>query len=190
VKLTALLLLAAVAGPAAAQNTYDVNSPSGPSAGPAPKSDWEIEQERREQAVATVPLPAWPKDSSLIEFKVNNMVSFRFFIDADSLSVGPDRIVRYTLVALSPSGVANVSYEGMRCADALYAIYAYGQNGRWSPRPPEWRTIELKPTQNWHHELRSGFFCPQRRGTILSAAEGLDALRRGGHPGAGARAGY
>jgi hypothetical protein len=190
VKLTALLLLAAVAGPAAAQNTYDVNSPSGPSAGPAPKSDWEIEQERREQAVATVPLPAWPKDSSLIEFKVNNMVSFRFFIDAESLSVSPDLIVRYTLVARSPSGVANVSYEGMRCSAGEYTIYAYGQGGRWSPRAPEWRRIELKPMQNWHHELRASFFCPQRRGTILTAAEGIDALKRGGHPGVTARPGY
>jgi hypothetical protein len=186
----AALLLAVLAGAAAAQNTNDLGSPSGPRIGPAPKSEWEIEQERQQRSAAAVPLPAWPKDAGLIEFKVNNMVRFRFFIDEASLSVSPDHTVRYTLVARSPSGVANVSYEGMRCAEGQYAVYAYGQDGRWSPRAPEWRPIELKPMQNWHYELRAGFFCPQRRGTILTAEEGIDALRRGGHPGVAARPGY
>lgn len=95
--------------------------------------------------------------------------------------MGPDGVVRYTLVARSPSGVANISYEGMHCATRSYKIFALGNDGRWSSRDSEWRVIESKVEQGWHHELRTNYFCPNRE-TIATAAEGLDALRRGGHP--------
>lgn len=176
-----LALLAAVAGAAAAQRTNNPGDISGPQIGPPPKSNWELEQERRHPADAGVVFPAWPKDENLIEFQVSNASSFRFYIDAASLALSPERIVRYTLVARSASGVANVSYEGMRCSESQYRIYAYGQDGRWLPQPAEWRDIQPKPTQRWHLQLRTDFFCPSR-GTILSVAEGLDALRRGLHP--------
>jgi hypothetical protein len=185
--LAALLLV--LAGAAAAQNTNDPINPTGPRVGPAPKSEWELREERN-RPIDAVALPAWPANADLIEFQVNNTVSFRFFIDAASLTVGPDHVVRYTLIARSPSGVANVSFEGMRCADALYTVYAYGQDGKWQRSAADWRPIEFKPTQNWHFELRARYFCPQRRGTIFTAAEGIDALKRGGHPGVAARPGY
>ena len=185
---TLLLLLLAAAGAAAAQNTND--GPSGPQNVPRPKSNWELEQEQRNPVESPVALPALPRDADLIEFYVSNMVSFRFFIDAASLSVGPDRVVRYTLVARSPSGIANVSHEGIRCADLSYRIYAYGQDGRWAAaRNAEWREIEPKTVQRWHNELRLRFFCIGRA-AILSAADGLEALRHGGLPGSATRPGW
>ena len=48
-------------------------------------------------------------------------------------------------------------------------------------RQNEWRRIEVKSIQRWHNEMRSRYFCPNG-GLISSAAEGLIALRRGGHP--------
>jgi hypothetical protein len=177
--LPALVAAALFAVPAAAQNTND--APNTPPGGSRFKSDWEQEQEKRNPSESEVALPALPKEENLVEFYVSNASTFRFFIDAPSLSVSADRIVRYTLVARSASGVANISYEGMRCPESVYRIYAYGQDGRWIRRESAWQEILPKPTQRWHGELRTRFFCPSR-GTILSAAEGLDALRRGGHP--------
>ena len=126
--------------------------------------------------------PAYPKDADLIEFQVSSGATFRFFIDAASLSVGADGVVRYTLVARSPSGVTNVSFEGIRCSTKSYKVFAQGSGGRWSPRQGEWREIEAKTIQRWHNVLYFEYLCPRHR-PIETAAEGVDALRRGVHPG-------
>jgi hypothetical protein len=182
-RLLCVLLAAWVGGAAWAQNTYDPLAPSGPHVPSAHERDrGELEEQRRAAAARMPGMPAWPKDENLIEFRVSNTTSFRFYIDAASLSVSPERIVRYTLVARSASGVVNLSYEGMLCAENQYRIYAYGRDGRWAAQSSEWRAIEPKTMQRWHHELRSTYFCPKRR-TIMSVDEGLDALRRGGHEG-------
>lgn len=149
---------------------------------PGAKSDWERQQEALEVPDAEVVFPAVPSDG-LIEFKVSATTTFRFFIDPGALAVTPEGIVRYTLVARSPSGVENVSYEGMRCGGTgLVRVYGFAHDGKWSPnRGAEWKEIVPRTVQRWHSELRSRYFCPNR-GTIASTAEGLDALRRGGHP--------
>ena len=146
------------------------------------KSDWELEQERRGSAEREVALPPPPK-GDLIEFFVSAASSFKFFIDPQSLSVGDDGVVRYTLVARSPSGAQSASYEGIRCGRAgLYRVYAFGNGAAWSKSTlAEWRPIEPRDVQRWHNELRDRYFCPNGA-SIFSAAEGLDALRRGGHP--------
>jgi len=145
------------------------------------KSDWEKEQEARDFRELEMALPPLPK-GGLIEFFVSSASSFKFFIDPQSLSVS-DGVVRYTLVARSPSGAETISYEGIRCGgQALVRVYAFGNGDKWSKNPnADWRTIEPKSVQRWHNVLRGQFFCPERY-SIQSAAEGLDALRRGGHP--------
>jgi hypothetical protein len=178
-----VLLLLAVACQAAAQNT---NEPPRPK---SDRSDWEIEQDKSKLGAAAT-LPALPKNENLIEFWVTNSSAFRFFIDSASLSVSDDHIVRYTLVARSPSGVANVSFEGMHCAEGRYRVYAYALDGKWIARQSEWLPIEPNTVQRWHNELRFRYFCVLKRGALLSREEGLDALRRGGHPGAAARPGF
>ncbi len=144
------------------------------------KSDWELEQERLNWKEGEIKLPAYPKTEDLVEFFVSGASSFRFFIDPASLSpAGRDGVVRYTLVARSPSGVANVSYEGMRCTTNSYKLYALGNEGRWSVRESEWRPIEPRSVQRWHLELRTRYFCPGNA-PIYTAAEGVDLLRSGG----------
>jgi CNP1-like family len=122
-----------------------------------------------------------PKKDGLIEFFVSGASSFRFFIDPASLSVGPDNVVRYTLVARSASGYENISYEGIRCGAGSYKVFAFGNDGQWKRSSSEWQEILPKSVQRWHNVLRGNFFCPQRY-TIQTAAEGIDALRRGAHP--------
>ena len=144
------------------------------------KSEWELEQERRDWKEGEVKLPAFPKSEGLIEFTIVG-ARFRFFIDPASLAVGPDGVVRYTLVARSPSGVANISYEGIRCAEGIYKVFALGNDARWTERDSAWRRIESRSMQSWQYELQVNYFCPNRR-SIETAAEGLDALGRRGHP--------
>ncbi|HXZ53774.1 MAG TPA: CNP1-like family protein [Burkholderiales bacterium] len=153
---------------------------------PAPmKSDWQVEQEKRDWLEhAPAALPPFPKTDHLLEFDVAAVTSFRFFIDASTLSVGSDGVVRYVLVARSPSGAQNVSYEGIRCKGASYRLYATGRrDGTWTAsRDDSWRPIRHEPI-DWRRALSDDYFCP-RGGMIASAAEGIDALKRGGNPAA------
>ena len=71
-------------------------------------------------------LPAYPDDAALIEFRARGHSKNRFYVDRNSVSLGADRVVRYTAVIKSPSGAANVSYEALRCKTTEYKVYAYG----------------------------------------------------------------
>lgn len=158
---------------------------AGPQPGPAPdtaKSDWERAQEERDWREADAPLPPPPGSGGLLPFFVSAASDFRFFIDAASLAPGKDGVVRYTLVARSPQGVDNITYEGIRCATAEVKIYAYGRaDGSWSLHPGPWRRIEARSVQRWHNALLTEYLCLQRT-PIRSAADGIEALRRGGLP--------
>ena len=148
------------------------------------KSDWEAEIERRDWKEGDYKLPSPPKPEDLMEFYVSAGTDFRFFVDRQSLSVGKDGVVRYTLVARSPSGTENVTYEGIRCSAGTVRTYAYGRRGGgWSERESAWRPIEPRPTQRWHNALWREYFCPHKV-PIYDPAEGVDALQRGGHPNA------
>ena len=149
------------------------------------KSDWEIEVERRGWKEGEYKLPSQPKSQDLLEFYVSATTEFRFFVDTQSLSVGKDGVVRYTLLARSPSGAESITYEGIRCAAGSVRVYAFGRaGGSWSERDSDWRPIEARTTQRWHNALWREYFCPMKV-PIFDVAEGIDALRRGGHPNAG-----
>jgi len=146
-----------------------------------PVSDWERQNRQRLVSEDTAAPPSYPRRADLIEFYVSPTAEFRYFVDARSLSVGADRIVRFTLVARSPSGVDNVSYEGIRCPRE-HRLYAVARaEGSWSSRDSDWREFPRGTSLGWQYALAHYFFCPHRD-PIRSAAEGVDALRRGSHP--------
>lgn len=148
-----------------------------------PKSDWEDREAERNWTEGAFEYPPAPKAVDLIEFQVSALASFRFFVDAASIRVGSDGVVRYTLVARSPNGVDNVSFEGIRCRGGRVKVYAgIRGDGTWNERPgAAWQEIQAKSIQRWHQALRREYFCPQDA-IIADAAEGIDALKRGGHP--------
>jgi len=156
---------------------------AGACGGPGAKSDWERQNESRLEKEARDPVPAppaFPRRESLVEITVRGATDFRFYVDGATLGVA-DGVVRYVLVARSPEGVENVSFEAIRCATAEYRVYALGRaDGTWGGRAGAWRPVAERP-QPWHTALQRDYFCPQRR-PILSAEEGLVALRQGGHP--------
>ena len=147
------------------------------------KSDWErnnearLSRDRAETEVITQ-FPVFPRKANLFEFPVGGGGDFSFFVDKTSLSVGNDGVVRYVLVARSPSGVDNVSYEGLRCASAEIRRYAIGQpDATWHGSAGAWQPISLR----WHGVLHREYFCPQNV-PLNTAAEGVRALESGGHP--------
>lgn len=150
-------------------------------AGAQVQSEWERANEERlkqseEQVVAPPPL----ERSRLVELQLEADSEFRYFVDAASLSVGADRIVRYAMIARSPSGVENVSFEGLRCPGE-YRIYAVGgSGGSWSGRASGWRAVP-RDERIGQHALAKRYFCPARV-AIRTAEEGVKALRAGGHP--------
>ena len=147
------------------------------------KSDWERAQEKRNWREVEVLPPAYPSAQNLLPFFVSSASRFEFFVDAASLSVGEDGVVRYTLVARSAQGAESVSYEGIRCSTREVRIFATGRaaNHAWSRRAGPWRRIEARSVQRWHNALAAEFFCAGGV-ALYSAEEGVAALRRGGHP--------
>jgi len=132
-----------------------------------------------------IQLPAFPQEGNLREFYVSATTAHKFYIDAATLSVGKDGVVRYVLVVRTSGGATNTTYEGLRCESGEYKIYATGhRDGTWAPtRKGEWRSIVNKPTNRHHAALSRDYFCPS--GTaILTPAEGQEALRLGRHPNA------
>lgn len=105
-------------------------------------------------------LPAYPDDGALIEFRPRGYSKNRFYVDRNSVSLGADWVVRFTAVIKSPSGVANVSYEGMRCKSAEYKVYAYGnRNGSWTnAREPKWQDVG-NTTANFRYSLWLDYLC-------------------------------
>lgn len=103
-------------------------------------------------------LPPWPKEESLAEFTPRGHSANKYYIDLDSISLGADRVVRYTAVVRSPSGASNVSYEGLRCKDAHYKLFALGTTqGTWSQvRNPQWQPVTYG---GYRFSLRRDYFC-------------------------------
>jgi hypothetical protein len=70
----------------------------------------------------------------------------------------------------------------MRCSTREVRLYATGRaDGTWLRRDTPWRGIEARSVQRWHNALAAEYFCPGRI-PIRNPAEGVEALRRGGHP--------
>jgi hypothetical protein len=116
--------------------------------------------EEKEFREIEIVLPAYPRDEDLVEFRPRGGSRNRFHIDSRSVSIGEDRVVRYTAVIRSPSGATNVSYEGLRCQTGEYKVYAFGAEGKkWSPaRAPKWRPVGPLAA-NFRHGLYKDYLC-------------------------------
>jgi CNP1-like family len=166
---SAVLAITVFASIATAQRTYD------PAAAVAnfDKAPWE---EQKTQ------LPGPPSTGDLIAFDAGPTRRLDFFVDAASVSVGVDGVVRFTVVAKSDSA-SNVSYEGIRCQTAERKVYAHARpDGTWyQPKDAAWAKIGNQILEGHRFVLYQDYFCPARV-SIKTAAEGVDALKRGGHP--------
>ncbi len=148
-----------------------------------------------------VQLPAYPKAENLLPFDAGPASDNLHYIDAPSIVVGDDYIVRYTLVIKSPAGAMNISYEGMRCATdgarenvraeililkfqvTEKRLYAIGRDDKtWvRPRVSKWEELENISQHYAQRALSRYFFCPANI-VVRNEEEAIQALKRGSHP--------
>jgi hypothetical protein len=142
--------------------------------------DYEYDQEKKPWSEIVAQIPPYPKPENLIEFEADAGSPHRFYIDAASISVGEDGVVRYTLMIKSAGGATNVSFEGMRCELRQQKYYAVGRpDGAWvRTRNPQWRPIEYRQINRHHGVLYADVFCNGKL-TVSSPQEAVRLLKSG-----------
>lgn len=136
----ALLTVAALSVPAFCWADDDANKPP-------PEIDWQ--------------LPATPAPADMVPFFQSPITKQVFAIDAKSLSVDKDEVVRYTIIGTSSGGAKNISYEGIRCSTFEKRLYAMGHaDGTWAKaRDSEWQPIATSGTNKQHEDLARNYLC-------------------------------
>jgi hypothetical protein len=116
----------------------------------------------------------------LLPFEGGAASGNRFFVDAQSILVGDDGVVRYTLVIKSASGAENVSYEGMHCDNVEQKYYAFGRrDGTWTnAQSSTWKRIQYKEINRQHGVLYADYFCPDGS-PIRSAKDAVNRFKYG-----------
>jgi hypothetical protein len=110
-------------------------------------------------------LPPLPNQADLLPFEVSQNTPLGFFIDAKSVSVGSDGVVRYTVVVTSPSGARNVNYEGIHCDNYTWRLYAglnEDHDGWDRTVANDWTRIENGDLNAYRASLYQDFFCANR----------------------------
>jgi hypothetical protein len=152
-----------------------------------PGSNPNYEGPEAQEELKEVEPPAFPKPENLIEFYVSPVTTNKYFIDASTLSVGSDRIVRYVLVVRTSGGATNVNFEGINCKEFSWKHYATGRSdGTWMKSRAvrtEWRSFDNHTVNRYHAALSRDLFCPVGN-AISTADEGRRALSLGKHPNA------
>ncbi len=107
-------------------------------------------------------LPKYPRSRHLMEFSVDSAgAPFEYFIDRESLSIGQDYVVRFTVVIKSKSGAENVIYEGIRCDTREYKTYAYGSQDEKFQKAsnPSWKILTRSGGTAYRYELYASYLC-------------------------------
>lgn len=126
----------------------------GQSSLPVPKYD---ENEWREVGVTP---PAYPSQAALVRFPTD-WTNSQVWIDGQTLSIGSDQVVRYTLVIRSAGGAENVTFEGLRCETGQRRLYGFGRrDGSWGlARNADWRPIDDSRSNRHYFEFWRDVFC-------------------------------
>lgn len=172
------LLLAGVANAAIGALPHQIDPQMAP-------NNYQSDEDEKPWQELEMELPAFPKQENLIEFYVSAVATNKYSIDASTLVVGADGVIRYVLVVQTSGGATNVSFEGMHCKEKSWKHYATGRSdGTWIKTRAariEWRPIENKAVNRHHAALSRDLFCPVGN-PILTADEARNALRLGKHP--------
>ena len=123
--------------------------------------DYELDQEKKPWDELQTKLPPYPKPENLLKFDMGSNTSHSYFVDAASISVGDDGVVRYTLMIKAAGGATNVSFEGIRCDTRQVRVYAFGHpSNQWSrARNAGWRDIEAREINGYHYALHRDYYC-------------------------------
>jgi len=139
---------------------------------------------------AKIELPPFPAEGDLVQFYPGPSVGgHRYYIDANHLLVGQDRIVRYAVVMRTSGGATNITYEGIRCQTTEQRLYATGSPGKgWAEaKRSDWMPIRRGRVNEHQSFLYAEYFCPygavpaDKRSIVNLLRQGLSApsLHRG-----------
>lgn len=147
------------------------------------RAQWHYESEDEEKKAweeLEVEPPPPPRTENLVAFDPGGPTPHRFYIDAPSVSVGADGVVRYTMVIKTAGGAVNTTFEGMRCKTQEQKVYAVGnRDGKWvAARDPRWKRIESKDLNRHHGALYAEFMCPERHARMVTAKQIVASLRK------------
>ena len=119
-----------------------------------------------------VPSPPAFKTDQLIGVEMPRHLTTRFGIDPQTLRVTADGVVRYVMVASSPSGGVYAMYEGIRCQTGEVKTYArYGASGQWSVASgAEWRALNSGQASAHSLALARQGACEGRAAAATNAA--------------------
>lgn len=121
--------------------------------------------------------PAFSMDR-LIRFEVNPNSPLVYAVDPQTITLSPaDRVLRYVVVARSPSGGRNVFYEGIRCATAEVKTYARHTGEAWvMMAEPQWAPMASRPSRHALMLSRQG--ACDHASTPMQPADVVRALRQ------------
>lgn len=141
--------------------------------------EYDFEQDKPWVEVAAQ-LPAFPKTENLLAFVVSSATPHHYFIDAASISVGTDNVVRFTVVIEAAGGAKSVSFEGLRCGSGESRLYAYGHaDGTWSKaRNAGWGAIKFHSLLSYQKALYEDYFCRDDL-PVRNVQEAVRNLRQG-----------
>lgn len=105
--------------------------------------------------------PASFSTDAVTPFVLEAQSSMRLGIDPKTLTIAPDGVVRYVLVAKSSQGALNVLYEGIRCASAEVKVYARWDNvSSWNTSDKaEWEPLAFRGTTRRAMQMARGGVC-------------------------------
>jgi len=111
-----------------------LGAPSAHAQSPLDNPDWQESE---------APAPPAFNPEKLLPLDMPPYVTLKFGIDPATLSITPDGIVRYVVVARSDSGANTAFYEGILCAKGEVKSYARTQSdGQWrAVAKPQWRAL-------------------------------------------------
>lgn len=140
--------------------------------------DADFDEDRKPWKEIEAGIPSYPRTADLVPFEAGAASPHRFYVDARSLSVGEDGVVRYTLVVKAAGGATNVTFEGIRCELREQKYYAVGRaDGGWvRARNAQWRRIELLEINRHHYVLYSDYLC-SGKSPVESVREIMQQLR-------------
>jgi hypothetical protein len=127
-------------------------------------------------------LPPLPREANLLPFDVSQNTPLKFSVDAKSVDVGSDGVVRYTVVVASPTGARNVNYEGIRCDTYEWRQYAAlnaDHDGWDSTVATAWQRIENGSLNEYQAALYQDYFCSNKLPTASRGTTIVENIRLG-----------
>jgi hypothetical protein len=134
--------------------------------------DSQVEQWKESE----VTLPPYPRNENLLAVPLPATDTLKIYIDRQSLSRGPDRVARFSLVVESPSGARSVFYDGLRCETREYKTYATGnpEQAFTLVKNAVWRQIPRPAANAFRYQLYQHYICDAH----TSARTPEDLVRR------------